>query len=254
MSVGEEQLTNLPREMRATLRAYVKEVASLWNSTLEAAILYGSAVQGRYHPGRSNLNLLLLLPAYDMELLRRYARMHRRWSKEGIIVPLFLTEKDLESSRELFPIEYLEMREHHIVLFGRDPFPPLSDDIEGLAQQCLREIRRNVLRLRQRFVEAGGTAEAAEVLLPLSITALLPPLKWLGYASDQAGTKSVEDFLKMVGRNLGMEIGPLEEAWRLKIGLISPGNLEMPRLFDRYLRALGELEDRATEVHGERKL
>ncbi len=254
MSVGEDQLTTLPREMRATLRAYLKDVTVLWNSTLEAAILYGSAVQGRYHPGRSNLNLLLLLPAYDMEVLRRYARIHRRWSKEGIIVPLFLTEKDLHSSRELFPIEYLELREHHIVLLGRDPFPPLSEDIRGLAQHCLREIRGNLVRLRQRFVEAGGTSEAAEVLLPLSITTLLPPLKWLGYASDQASTESVEDLLTRVGRTLGTEIGPFEEAWRLKIGLISPGNLEMPRLFDRYVGALGALDDRATEVYGERTL
>ena len=33
------------------------------------------------------------------------------------------------------------------------------------------------MRLRQRFVEGGGTEEATTMLLPLSLTALLPCLR-----------------------------------------------------------------------------
>ncbi|MGH7233026.1 MAG: hypothetical protein ACREJU_16955, partial [Nitrospiraceae bacterium] len=165
---------DLPDEVREALRTYLKEASGIFGETLEGVILYGSAARGEFFPGRSNLNLLFLVAQHDRALLQRYAKIHRRWSSEKVVVPLFHTEREIQASHTLFPLEYLEIQEHHVLLMGHDPFPALRVDRTYLAVQCGREIAGNLMRLRQRFVEGSGTSEALAILLPLSLTTLLP--------------------------------------------------------------------------------
>ena len=104
-------MPEIPESVRGTLRPYLAQVQTLFGDVLEAVILYGSAAGGDYLPGKSNINLLILLAKQDMELLKQYAALHKRWQKEQIVVPLFLTQAELRSSLELFPLEYLEIQE-----------------------------------------------------------------------------------------------------------------------------------------------
>jgi hypothetical protein len=139
-------------------------------------------VGGEFLPGRSNLNLLLMLSGYEREGMKRYAKAHKRWSREQFVVPLLATETELTRPGTVFPLEYLEIQEQHRVLWGRDPFIGMHIDRTHLAYQVQQGIQGNLVRLRQRYIEGGGTEEAMTMLLPLSLTALLPCLR--GSATD----------------------------------------------------------------------
>ena len=168
---------DVPSEVQQLLQRYVKETTALLGSQLEGIVLYGSAVRGEFLPGRSNINLLLMVSGYDREGLKRYAKTHKRWSREQFVVPLVLTEPELTRPGLVFPLEYLEIQEQHRVLWGRDPFIGLHIDRTHLAYQVRQGLHGNLVRLRQRFIEGGGTEEAIAMLLPLSLTALLPCLQ-----------------------------------------------------------------------------
>ena len=122
MATTERVIEGLPEETQKLLQVYSKDVKGVYGDQLEGLILYGSAVRGEFMPGRSNLNLLLVVTGYDAAMLKRYEPVHKRWSKEGIIIPLFLTDQEIRTSSALFPLEFLEIQEHHRVLGGRDPF------------------------------------------------------------------------------------------------------------------------------------
>lgn len=247
----EGALANLPPDVRETLRSYLKEVTALFGPLLEAVILYGSAATGEYLPGRSNLNLLLLLSKYELITLQRYAKAHRRWSREQLTVPLMLTEAELRSSSHLFPLEYGEIGERHILLSGRDPFPTLSIDRQHLRIQCEQEIRGNLVRLRQRFVEGGGTAEAAAILLPLSVTALLPCVRGLFRLRDLPVPGTADAVLNELQARMDVDPEAFQSALALKRGLVSLGPLEVPRLFERYASALERLIERMEHLNTE---
>lgn len=244
----EPLLPSLPLEVRRTLRAYVTDVSGIFGTVLEAVILYGSAVRGDFLPGRSNLNLLLLLTQHETGSLQRYAKAHRRWSKEHIVVPLFLTEAELRASLDLFPLEYTEIEEQHVLLMGRDPFVGLHLDLRHLRAQCEQEIHGNLVRLRQRFVEGGGKAEAAVILLPLSLTGLLPCLRGLFRALEIPVPRSADALLADLKSVLGVEPAAFQEVVHLKRGLRTPGPLEVPRLFERYVSALQALVERVDQM------
>ena len=118
----ERLIEGLPNDTQKLLQTYVKEVKGVFGEQLEGMLLYGSAVRGEFLQGRSNLNILLLVSSYDSAVLKQYSALHRRWSKEQIMVPLFITEEELRLSATVFPLEFLEIQEQHRVLGGRDPF------------------------------------------------------------------------------------------------------------------------------------
>jgi predicted nucleotidyltransferase len=248
MNVSDERWNSLPEDTRDTLRAFVKGVTTSFGDALETVLLHGSAARGDYLPGRSNLNLLLVVEKHDLDALRRSAATQRRWSRDGIVVPLVVTGQELRATLDLFPLDYLELRQYHLVLDGRDPFVQIDPDRRSLSRQCAQEIRSNLLRTRQRFVEGGATSDVIEALLPISVTSLLPCLRALAYMKGRPAAHSTESFLEGIGSVIGVDCGTILEAWRVKAGTSTPGKHEMPRLLERYLVTLEQLAESTVKL------
>jgi hypothetical protein len=239
----ERIIEGLPEQTQKLLQAYSKNVKGVFGDQLEGLLLYGSAVRGEFLPGRSNLNLLLVVTGYDAAMLKRYEPVHKRWSKEGIIIPLFLTAEEIRTSSALFPVEFLEIQEHHRVLGGRDPFVGFHVDAGRVGDGVMQGLAGHVLRLRQRFAESGGANDAVMILLPLAVTSIIPLLRGIQRMRGWPVITQSDAVIKDVGDRLQLDLQGLHEALMLKRGIISPGPSEIPRVFDRYLRAatmLGE--------------
>jgi predicted nucleotidyltransferase len=234
-------IDGLSEQAHKLLRAYVQEVTKTFGHQLEAVLLYGSAVRGEFLPGRSNLNVLLFVSSYDVTLLKQYAAIHKKWSKEQVVAPLFLTKDDLQASAVVFPLEYQDILDCHRVLWGQDPFVGFKVDHRHLAGEVLQALRGNLVRMRQRLVEGGATVEAMTVLLPLSVTSLLPVLRGVQRLLDRPVLSQSEALLNDLESCLEVDLSPMRDALSLKRGNISPGQKEVPRLLDRYLAGLGQL-------------
>jgi hypothetical protein len=239
----ERIIEGLPEQTQKLLQAYSKDVKGAFGDELEGLLLYGSAVRGEFLPGRSNLNLLFVVTGYDAAILKRYASVHQRWSKEGIIVPLFLTDQEIHSSSGLFPLEFLEIQEHHRVLGGRDPFVGFHVDARRVGDAVIQGLAGHVLRLRQRFAEAGGANDAVMILLPLVVTSTIPLLRGIERMRGWPVLTQSDAVIKDVGDRLQIDLQGIHDALMLKRGVISPGPGEIPHVFDRYLKAVTMLSE-----------
>ena len=237
MAIAERIIEGLPEEAQRLVHAYAKDVKAVFGEQLEGLLIYGSAVRGEFLPGRSNLNMLFVLSSYDAVTLKLYAPIHKRWSKEQVVVPLFLTDQELQSSSALFPLEFLEIQDYHRVLGGRDPFVGFHVDGGRLKDEVMQGLAGHLLRLRQRFAEGGGTNDAVTILLPLSITSLLPLLRGVQRLSGKPVVSQSDALIKDVADHFRIDLQGLTDALLLKRGQITPGPGEVPRLFDRYLHA-----------------
>ena len=240
--VGSEWVIDgLPDEYLQQLRAYVKDVQRLYGDALDGVLLYGSAVRGEFLPGRSNLNVVLIVKSARADQLKKYGAVHRRWAKEQVVVPLFVTQADLPAMSLVFPLEYLEIQEQHRLLAGQDPFVGFKVDQRHLLAEVLQSLRGNLLRVRQRFIEGGGSEEAITILLPLSLTAMLPVLRGVQRLLGRPVLSQGEPLLNDFETFLSIDLSGLRDAWLLKRGQISPGQKEIPRLMERYLESLERL-------------
>ena len=248
MTPSERIIEGLSEETQKRLQAYAKDVKAAFGDRLEGLLIYGSAVRGEYLQGRSNLNLLLLVSNYDFLTLKLYEPVHKRWSKEQVVTPLFLTDQELKFSSTLFPLEFLEIQEHHRVLGGRDPFVGFHMDTSRLREAVLQGLVGNVLRLRQRFVEGGGANDAVMILLPLSITSTIPLLRGLQRTLQWPVLSQSDAVIKDIADRLQVDLQGFQDALLLKRGQITPGPSEIPRLFDRYLQAATAIAEAASQA------
>jgi predicted nucleotidyltransferase len=234
-------IDGLPEDTQQLLRSFVKDVVKTYGTQLESVVLFGSAVRGEFLPGRSNINVLLFLTSYDVAVLTRYTTLHARWSKEQIVVPLFLTREDLQSAASVFPLEYLDIQDSHRALWGQDPFVGFKVDTRYLAGEVVQGLRGNLLRVRQRLVEGSATVEAITVLLPVSITALLPVLRGIQRLFGRTVLSHGESLIKDIEAACAIDLSGIRDALLLKRGQISPGHKEVPKFMERYLESLGRL-------------
>ena len=248
MVTSERIIEGLPDETLGLVQAYARDVKVAFGDRLEGLLIYGSAVRGEFLIGRSNLNMVLVVSRYDAATLTLYAPVHKRWSKEQVVVPLFLREQDLQPLSRLYPLEILEIQDYHRVLGGRDPFVGFHAERMRLRDEVVQGLAGHVLRLRQRFVEGGGTNDAVTILLPLSITSTIPLLRGIQRVLGKPVIAHSDAVIKDVAELLKLNLAGLMDALLLKRGLVTPGPAEIPRLFDRYLEAATELADAAAEL------
>jgi len=189
------------------------------------------------------LNLLLVVNRADATTLKRYESVQKRWSNEGVITPLFLTEQEIRTYSTLFPLEFLEIQEYHRVLGGRDPFVGFHVDMGKVGDAVRHGLVGHVVRLRQRFAEANGANDAVPILLPLALTSTVPLLRGIQRLRGWPVLTQSDAVIKDVADRLQVDLQGFHDVLLLKRGIISPGPSEVPHLFDRYLVAATTLAE-----------
>ncbi len=234
----------MPQKTRDLLQAYLRDVQTILKAEVHAIIVYGSLARGDYLEGRSNINVLMIFEHLTLDIMKGCTKLNDEWSKERIVTPLMFMEKELRSFFETFPLEFFEIRDQHILLAGKDPFPELHIQGRHVRQECERGIRSNLLRVRQQFVESKGNSEGIHALLPISLTTLIPCLRGLYRLLGQPSQGTPDVILERMPSVLALDPGAFHEVWLLKRGQSTPGKHDFPNLLDRYLEALGALIDR----------
>src|SRR3989338_5203534 len=111
--------SGLPQGLKKNADEFVAALRKFYSDDLVCVILYGSAASGELTEAHSNINLLVVLKKTDLPALEVSRRLvnhpsHRR------IEPLFLTREYILDSSDVFPLEFLGMKDNHLCLYGPD--------------------------------------------------------------------------------------------------------------------------------------
>jgi hypothetical protein len=95
------------------------------------------------------------------------------WVRKKQPYPRFFTPELIEDSTDVFPIEFLEIRNHHVILVGPDPLEGIVVQTARLRLWCERELREKMMRLREGYMEAGGKPRVVKRLMIESYSSFL---------------------------------------------------------------------------------
>ena len=137
------------------LNQFAQRLRSAAGNDLVSLVLYGSAADGDFHAGHSDLNLLCVLRDASFEALAKIAPTANWWRKKGQPAPLFLTHQELQDSGDVFSIEFLDMKRRYRVLYGEDVLKDLAVPMDLHRRQLEYELREKMFLLRQRLLVAG---------------------------------------------------------------------------------------------------
>ncbi|HEV2494412.1 MAG TPA: hypothetical protein VG204_15210 [Terriglobia bacterium] len=159
--------------MQNKLTELVAKLTAAAGGNLKCAVLYGSAVTGEFHPKHSDLNVLCVLNklgAYELGQLNAAARW---WTSQGHPAPLTFTLEELQHAGDVFAIELLDIKTSHRVLLGDDVFASLEIPMKLHHLQVERELRTNVVRLRQHYLAAPQDAKTVLRLMIDSVSSFV---------------------------------------------------------------------------------
>jgi predicted nucleotidyltransferase len=142
-----------------------------------SAILYGSAARGDYIPGRSDINLMLVIDQLSPQILRSFVRGFSAWRKTAREAPLVLSRAEWNRASDVFPIEISDMRSSYKVLRGADPLQGSQVDLADLRKALEREFRGKLLRLRQGYASHAPDPAALGALALQSAATILVLLR-----------------------------------------------------------------------------
>jgi predicted nucleotidyltransferase len=140
----------LPLDVSQALAEFVEAAGKALGDDLVAAILFGSAAEGRLR-ATSDVNLMLVLRTFEparVDALREPLRLaHATIRLEAMLI----REGELADAAEAFAVKFADIAVRHRVLAGRDVLAGLKPSLEATRQR-LRQILLNfVLRTRERY-------------------------------------------------------------------------------------------------------
>jgi hypothetical protein len=224
----------MSQDLDQTLRHFAEDVKGIYVENLLAIILYGSAASADYVEGRSNINFLVLLTEVTPDELKKCTGRLPEWHKKGISTPLFLDPPYVRSSVDVFPMEFLDMKQRYRLLFGQDFLQGIEVDLEHLRFQCEQELKGKMLKLRQLYLEKSGSEKQLATLLAKSISSFTVHFRALLHLKGISPPHSVDEIFASISR-FGLRTEAIRRVYDLRLGDIALGPVELNALFMDYL-------------------
>jgi len=234
-------MAKAPKDPRDIFIEITEDYKGLFGDDLLSIVLYGSATGPGYRPGKSDLNFMMVLSEEGIEHLDRTFKTISKWRKKNVAVPLFLTRSYVETSLDVFPVEYLNMQHNHIVVYGEDILTDLTFQPEHVRLQCEREIKGKLLLLREAYLETEGKGRALKEVIGRSIQAFIAIFGALLFLKEMEIPPEPRNILGLGCRTFGIDGVLFEKLLDIKQEKIRPDGRELNRLFGDYLREVRKL-------------
>jgi predicted nucleotidyltransferase len=171
---GALKSVDAPDEIRARISELCEELDAAAGANLRGLILYGGLARGRYRPGKSDINLVVLLDDTSTESLSAIAPVLRAAWREVRVEPFIIKASEAERLAETFPTKLLDIQTHHIVLMGEDSFSGIDVSRKLIRLRIEQSLTNLVLRLRRRYISIFDNPRSlamalAEQAVPLKV-------------------------------------------------------------------------------------
>jgi hypothetical protein len=231
-------LSTLPSEAQKGLEDFSRSLQETLGDNLVAVILYGSAALGDYIPGRSDLNVLVVLEDASAGRLKQAARVVQQARRKRAIEPRFMGVAEVRRATDVLPMSFLDMQENYAVLHGRDVLADLVISGENLRLQCESQLRIILLRMRHRFLYSIRDRRRLRTILSESFTKFLHILKTLYRLEGETPPASKTDIVTGAAERYGLDRDVLTGLLELKLETRKFSQEELEELFEGYLSAV----------------
>jgi hypothetical protein len=202
-----------------------------------AAYIVGSALAQGFEARHSDIDVLLLARRLTLEALDRLAAAPLRRGAFRI-GPILHTSDQLEHARDVFAVEFSEIRQRHLLIAGTDVVRDLAIPHDALRLQCERALRLRQARLVRAFVRHHRSPETLLRCLVDFSVAFVPLGRSLLRLREEIVPASGAQVIERVADVFGLEPGAFLFPYAVRYGA--------PRLTgavvrQRMLAYLGEL-------------
>jgi hypothetical protein len=159
-------------------------------------------------------------------------------------VPLVMTKEELTDGVDVFPIEFLNIKQHYEVLHGEDCLADITISKKHLRRQLEFEFRSKLIHLREEYLQYKG--KDLEHLVLAAVPTLMPILGALIHLKDLRNDRTdAEELFGIVADGYGIDTRVLEDIYEIrhKTAKMSKDKEQYIEHIIRILSDIGEIID-----------
>jgi hypothetical protein len=226
--------------------SFLDRVTSEYKDNIHSVHLIGSAITADYMPGKSDINSVFVLKEMDLDFLRLLAPLGKSFKKEGLSAPLIMTPQYIQSSLDVFPVEFLNFKLIHKTVLGEDILGALTVEKANLRLQVERELKSKLIWLRQGYLSTMGEKKALIENISTSITGFIPVFRAIIFLTGATPPVEKQAVIKKLQEHAELDSDIYEKMILIKENRLKPDKDELEELFRQYYKTterLGRLID-----------
>jgi len=202
--------------IQEALSHLVGDLQATHGDNLASVVLYGSAAAGDHIELRSDYNLLIALHRIGPNDLRVAQPPMREWQRLGHPLPVYFTVEELSDAGDVFPIEFHQMENARIVLYGKDPFEFVQLSDTNLRHQAEYELRSKLIQLRRLYIPASTSIEKLCDLMSESLASFASIFRAVLILNHQPAPVGKPDCVRATADLLKLERSPFERIFEFR--------------------------------------
>ena len=229
------------QEILLAARRWLTPVRAALGHEFLSAYLTGSVLTQGFDPRRSRVNITVVARALPPEALDAVARAIRPRRRPPHLEPLFLTLGQIQKSLDVFPIEWLEMKERHLLLEGDDVVAPLEVPRTYLRLQCEHELRGKSIQLRQAYIALRSRPTELARTLRSSASSFAALFRTLLRLRGETPPGESQRVVERIAEMFGLDVQGLLSAHLVRYGPRRPRPDDVLPLYQRFLGEIDRL-------------
>jgi len=213
---------------------------------IHSVYIVGSALTRDFEPKISDINSVIVLHEMDLKFLELLAPLGKKYGKKRISAPLIMTPAYIDKSRDVFPIEFLNIKLLHHTVFGQDIFKDLDIDRSDLRHQCERELKVKLIGLRQGYISTAGDQKILARGFADSLAGYMPLFKTIIVLLGRETPQNNQEILSALTDITGVRTDAFKQVLALKKRQTKPTIEKLNIVFEDYyevIEQLGEIID-----------
>src|SRR5215216_3242663 len=241
--------------IKEALNGLVEDLRATHGANLASVVLYGSAAAGDNIELRSDYNLLITLNQITPEDLRLAQPPTREWQRLGNPLPVYFTAEELSDAADVFPIEFHQMANARIVLYGHDPFEFVKLSDANLRHQAEYELRSKLIQLRRLYIPASVSTEKLCDLMNDSLSSFAALFRAVLMLHGDEAPVGKPDCVRATAQLLKLDPVPFERIFEFRASDRRPASeKDANDLFGAYLFQIEQVVEAVDELERKRRL
>lgn len=182
-------------------------------------------------------NFLCVLEKIDFAALEQLKEAVQGQKEK--VVPLFFTRSELQDAADVFPLEFLDIKHPHELLYGLDMIAEIKIEKKYVRRELESELRSKLIHLRENYVWIKKESDLKKLLVS-AVPSLMPLFYGLLYLKNTTPPKELDKLFDAVAEKYSFNVEILKRLKLLKDGKIKAESSELKRDVESLLKFLRE--------------
>jgi hypothetical protein len=230
-------------DMQKKLTELVDRLKKAHGERLVSVVLYGSGAGEDHTAAYSDLNILCVLSEIMPREMAQSEPIFGWWRELGSPAPLLMTEHEVRTSSDCFPIEFHDITRQHRILYGKDVVSTLHVDNSFYRAQVEHELRAKLLRLRQKAAGVLSDKELLRKLLADSLSTFCVLFRHALMLHGHEARMKKREVIAQARDVFRIDAAPFERLLDLREEKIKPKELDPEAILGSYLKEISVVID-----------